>query len=543
MSSILKRNMEFLGSVQPDLKHALDAATPSQALSPLPIRTGEPGLAAGGKALQSRYDPWREATRIVASTVPAETATVLILGLGGGYTVKTVIKTRPGATVLVVERSPGTLKTIMTIIDFTVEIQSRRLLFCVDPEGLRSLLQEVHLPLVRSGAALIHLLQWTEMPENRNHFQSCLETAQHTLRRSLAQAITIRRFARPWLVHTLHNSRRLQDSGETHRAVQRLDSIVRGKTVLVVAAGPGLDQFLERPDLQALLSSLILIAVDTALPALVERGIVAQALVSLDPQPWSLMHIRRSLPRETVLCLDLGVTPLLALRGEGTGTVWFCGTHPLHQLLCAHGAPCLFLPDSPDSVTEAAVLLARAFGAEKVELVGTDGGYPGAKTYARGTAHYAVAARRASRLHPEEHFFSLQVYPGMDKPASPSKASRPFFTSAAMDERSARIQAATSTPSRPDLPPAHPRAGFQANRFWMHHREELSLVIERVASIADDPDPDTPRFMDTLGPHGIAHVPLLFRGKEDGTTPLARRTGTLLRKIQGFIFTENRRYS
>ncbi|TVR69406.1 MAG: DUF115 domain-containing protein [Spirochaetaceae bacterium] len=541
MKSVLEGNVAALAGVQRDLAHRIAREQPSDALTPVTTRDGQPGFAASGRALHSRYDPRREATRLIDSSVPEGTATVVILGVGGGFTTRAVIDSRPGTTVVALERSPGTLAAILARIDLSPQIRSGRIRFCVDPELLTPILQDVHLPLMRSGIRTINLPQWTELPENRDFFRTCRGMIQEVTRYLIEQAITIRRFARPWLVHSVHNSHSMGSEGEFFSRLHGIGKALSDKTVFVAAAGPGLDSFLDQPAERARLRTAPLFAVDTALPALLSRGITTEAVVSLDPQPWSVMHMRGRISAETVLFADLGVAPSLARRSEEAGTVWFAGTHPLHQLLYAHGAPCLLLPESPDSVTEAAVLLARGLGAARVELIGADGGYPGARTYAGGTAHYSLAARAASRLSPQAHFFARQVYPSMVQ--EERKGGSPFFTSPAMGERAGRIRQALSSSPRIHWPRHSSGERFDPVQFWRRHLMELDNVASRLRSSPAEALPDTTALRNVLGPHGVAHVPLLARMQREQSRRFIPGLEAVLREIQGFIFTENSRYS
>jgi hypothetical protein len=551
VNQVLTANLDALKIVRPSAATAIAEAIPTRLLRPIETRDGLRGLSmvAGGveKALHSRYDPKREAARIVATTVPNPVETVVIFGLEAGFTVRQVLERYQSSTVVVVERSWETIRVILEWIDLSRELTEGRLHLVTSAEDLVRILDEVHLPLLGGRTAAITVTPWVELPENRNHFRLCARALEKKIHDEDGDAATIRRFARRWLVHTVRNTRWMSDPHGSSSATKRLEAVVHDRTVTVFAAGPGLDRYLDQVAAGETVGTVF--AVDTALPALLNRGIVPTAVVTLDPQCWTTMHFRRDLPRGTVLLGDAGVPSQIVRDVPPEQLIWYVGRHPLHQLLYRSGAPLFMLPTPVESVTEAAVVLARGMGAASVEVRGADGGHPRGKTYARDTYHYSLATRKAARLSPAEHFFAHGTYPAATQHVGENG---PFFSNPEMRRRTRRIDdLIASRETRPLQQPRDDRS-FDPDRFWSDHLEQLHAISRRLAIRRSETNthgrpPHTKELMELLGAHGIAHLPVIARTGRENTPQLrpddpADRINTVLETIRGFISSENRRY-
>lgn len=558
MNTLFERNVRALAAHQPHAATRVQTVERSDRLRRITTRDGHAGLVvverpSGEKQLHSHYAPYRDAQRIIASSVADAPGTVIVLGVGGGFVTRELLSGENTLSIVAVERSWEVMRTILEWIDLHRELATGRLWFAVTPDELRSVLRGVHIPVLDDTIHVVPLTAWTERPENRPHFRSCAETVKNFLREERADTETIRRFGGRWLVHTVHNSRHMSDTNRYLKTFHRLRSTVRKRRVIVAAAGPSLIPFLVANRSSARRSAsktpVPIIAVDTAYPAFREYGIEPSAVVSLDPQSWGALHVRGGFSEQTILVADAGVGPQVACASVRGSLLWFVGTHPLHQLLFAAHAPVLMLPSAPESVTEAAVLLAGTLAASQIILVGADGGYPRAVTYAAGTYHYAFATRSASRLNPSSNFFSQHVYPHTQSAESSSgDRSHPFFSTAAMENRRCRIDAARNAGKTLSFPPELRRDTFRPARFWESHLNELQRIIERLAAFGAEKRIPADRLLKMLGPHGVAHLPAIahLQSRTPHSSTEENRTAQILElldEIRGFLLRENNRYS
>jgi hypothetical protein len=84
---------------------------------------------------------------------------------------------------------------------------------------------------------------------------------------------------------------------------------------------------------------------------------------------------------------------------------FFSGGHPLTQYISRHWRPLPLIDTSGGNVTYAAVSLADALGADRIELYGADFSYPEGDAYAKGTYIHPYYQRAQARLAPLEALF------------------------------------------------------------------------------------------------------------------------------------------
>lgn len=526
----------------PALATALAVARPADDIRRCLTRTGDVSMemSAGGgifRALHSRYAPWKESATHSAA-VPEECPLVVQFGLGGGFLPRQILADHPAATVVVVERDIPVLRTILEHIDFSEHLASRRLHLFSDAPSFSAWLQR-HLPLVAAREIpIFDLPPWTDEPRHRETFRRYRETAHQAIAGAAGERAIMERFGLRWLVHTAENTLRSMNTATPPHMPQ-----FTGGSAVVLGAGPDAERCSPAGETRY-------IAVDTVYPLMRHRGVQPLAVVSLDPQCWTTLHLRSVGASPPYLMIDPGAPPGAA-RDLPVENLWWLGTtHPLHQLLRAAGAPLVPMDHPIRSVGEAAVLVARAMGLNAV-LQGMEGSAPRGKTYARGTWHYNLARRRAGRATPEEHFFAAQVYPLLEGETDSSRDTHPagpVFTSAAMQTRRTVIEQLTSTPAPPGY--RNPREGhgvsaadrFDAPQFWEHHIQQLDTLLD----VLDTRQGGISVWREHLGPHGIAHIPawhaLNRRHRMRGNTSFLPPEGAI-REVRTFLFGVLRRYS
>ena len=457
----------------------------------------------GTLRLHSRYDPRREAERRLAE-LPAA-ATLVVYGLGAAWLPRLILEQRPRASVLVFEPEAAAVNEVLAsplAEDLRPALSTGRLRIVCEPRALGRAVEETHQPALATGLAA-YLLPGRFSPSAEPLLREAQQIVSAALGSAMADTATMQRSALSWFTHALETS--LNGRAAALRAgSRRLAELIstRAHTAVVVGAGPSLDA---RPDAEIHPPGAVTVAVDTAVPALQARGIVPELVVSLDSQGWSALHLRHRLPPSVLVVADLGASWAVTREAESVLTI--VGGHPLHRLLLGSGFPAALLHAPTGNVTMAALMVARRL-APVVSVLGADGGYPGAATYARGTYHHRWAAGRASRRNPVEQQFAARVYPLTGVPRDDGTG-RPLFTSAAMESTGRRLRAAAGEqpPDAPalDLPDeSHGADDFDACAFWTGHRQELVALRHRIPTAPCS----TPELLARLGPHGMAHLPL-----------------------------------
>jgi hypothetical protein len=391
---------------------------------PVPALTDPSGAA---RPLHSLIDPRREGERLIAAALRAPDALreaprrgegktprsaegyLVLLGLGGGYYAQAALERQDVHRLLAVDYGIHGIAELLASKEYAGIFQDPRfhLLVDPDPEILETFILETYQPALYGGIRAIPLRTRTELdPLN---FNRAGEAVKNAIDRLAGDYSVQAYFGTRWFSNIIRN---LFRAGEPERPLPPV------RRAAVCAAGPSLD--IQLPRLEENREARFVIAADTALPALLHRGIKPDAAVSIDCQHISYRHFMAGLPGDIPLFLDLASPPLLAsLTGNPR---FFSGGHPLARYVSRYWRSFPDIDASGANVTYAALSLAEYLGAEEIDLYGADFSYPLGKTYARGTYIYPYFEARQTRLNPQEAQASAFLYrtPLAKKTSGPS---------------------------------------------------------------------------------------------------------------------------
>lgn len=387
-------NLRALAGRDPVLAGRTAAATPDPALSFSLSRSGHavPSLHAAGRslALHSLVDPVKEGERLAATAQDA--GFVVALGLGAGWHLRPLLSRADLAGLVVLERDAEALAALLAGADLRDVLADPRVLIAAgeQPPRVRQLVLQAWSPLLCGGLRVLQLRPWCQAaPRWADDAAGAVRDAADDARADFA---TQARFGRRWFSNILGN---LPLAGGPQA------KLPRSRRALVAAAGPSLEAQL--PLIAESRRDVLLVSVDTALPALVAAGIRPDLVVSIDCQVHGAYHFYGPGARQELLVLDLASPPALARMVPRHA--FAAGGHPLCRLLARRWRSFPLVDVSGGNVTHAAVSLACLLGAVDITLAGADYSYPDGKPYARGTYLYDFFGCSAGRLAPAEASF------------------------------------------------------------------------------------------------------------------------------------------
>jgi hypothetical protein len=367
--------------------------------------SGLPTLRIDGLYVHSKHDPEKEALRLAAA-IPGGDSPLVLLGFGLGYLAAAASRKAEARPFIIVEKHPSLIRLALEEQDMTDFLSSRGLIFVIGgaAEGIAGPLEFFELP-----PAFIKTRPLVELDSAwYGEAESC---ASALLRRKEVNKATLKKFGRRWV----------RNLGKNREAIRDLPGIAafagagRGFPALLAAAGPSLDRI--GPFLPALKDRCVLIAVDTALRFLLERGVEPDFTVTVDPQYWNDRHLDRSGSRGGNLVAESAVYPR-SLR-QGFRRAFLCSSlFPLGR----------FIEDRVEtkgplgaggSVATSAWDFARVLGCGEIWIAGLDLGFPGLQTHFKGALFEEWAVSGGSRLYPAETRFARSLLDG-----------RPFFAPA-----------------------------------------------------------------------------------------------------------------
>lgn len=471
----LTRNLALLARRQPALAEALAACGPHPRLTAVSARDGSASLEADGPHIHSAYAPQRRAS----SDIDATAALVVCIGSGALHWALAALTTDPDRSVLVIEPSLPALHSALSVRSFESQ-HWERLVLITEAAQIAPQIARCYQPALAAGSQVLELNAWIGQSDRSAEFAAMRTDLVQALAGAEADAAAFARFGRAWLVNSVVHSLRLAQNANVWRGLH-----TRLAQTAAVVAGAG-------PSLESAKIAGALLSTDTALPFVQHTAGTPQACVSLDPQPWTALHLRDA------------AAPLIAELGSPaarhtTPSALFTTGHPLHSLLLAAGAPLPALPIAATSVTVAAIEIARMLGCTQVSTVGVDGYYPRGATYARGTYHHHLAARQATRVSPGEHRFAAAVY-AHAQPIPGGYA----LPGAAAARQAVEAALKTRRPVAGSEQFDNDAARFDPCAFWTAHLDQLDAAAQRLASIRQR---SIPQVLAAAGTHAIAQIP------------------------------------
>jgi hypothetical protein len=361
-------------------------------LQVLPTGSGLPSLLADGSWVHSSRDPRREAEK-VALTVGGS-GPIFIFGFGLGYLAEEVSRRFPERSLIVFESQVSVFNLAQQNRDLGPLLGRANAHFFIglDPDHIIPFLDEIlsEVPDTPVQRMYNRLLYEKDSP----WYRSAEEALNLWFTKSSINEATLKRFGKRWVKNLSANLSSIRD----FPGISGLQGLFQGFPALVVAAGPTLDDFL--PLLPDLSRRCVVIAVDTALRALLNLGVKPDFVVVVDPQFWNFKHLDRCPAPESFLITESAVYPSVfrhPFRRTFLGSSFFPLGRFVENRLEIKGEL-----GAGGSVATTAWDFARLIGANPILMGALDLSFPGLKTHFRGALFEERAHQQSTRFLPAE---------------------------------------------------------------------------------------------------------------------------------------------
>jgi hypothetical protein len=385
-------NLEVLYEQQPELESIF--RKPSEdppALEITETPSGYPTARLRGTYLHSRYDPVKEARRIVAGAADEAPSAAVVLGFGLGYLAEAFTERHPHKPLIVIEEKPARFLEALAARNLRTLLACPRITWCIGEEAEAVMMKVEQLPLRK-----LSVLRLAGVRDSL-YYRRIATLLSSVFDKREVNINTLKRFASLWVRNLLSNLGRFITSPGILVGEKRFSDI----PALVLAAGPSLDEVL--PDLEALRERCLIVAVDTSYRFCRYQGVEPDFLVTVDPQYWNSRHLDW-LPRAgTVLVSESSTHPRVfrSVGGREEDIYFVSSFFPLgtyiEQLIGKRG-----LIGAGGSVATTAWDLCRYLGCSSIYMAGLDLGFPGKRTHARGAFFEESMHGRSTRFYTAE---------------------------------------------------------------------------------------------------------------------------------------------
>lgn len=350
-----------------------------------------------GVLLHSGYSPIKEVQKLFSGDEFSDTETPWIFaGMGLGYAPVEFAKVNKDNLMIIIEPDPGFLFASMCVLDWSSVFSHEKCVIITNstPEQIIPLLES--LKAVEKAKIITQISQTNHQQTWFKNFFTLLERNRQ---KQNINTNTLERFASLWQKNSAKNLKYFSRC----QGISIYKDMLMGKIpAIVCAAGPTLQETLTH--IKQLKERAVIIAVDTALRALLQSGVQPDFILLIDPQYYAACHIQGLSSPQSVLITESSVYPSV-MRFNCRKTVLIESLFPLGRWFEQN-----LLQDKSfgkiiagGSVSTSAWEFAKYIGASQIYMAGLDLGYPQKKTHIKGSTFEEKSHSASTRLKTAEN--------------------------------------------------------------------------------------------------------------------------------------------
>jgi hypothetical protein len=285
---ILNKNLALLKPLHPKAYEIINGTQLSLEYEVSLSKTGYPTLshisAKGNKKyLLSKYDPVREASRLIESLSVDEATNFIVVGMGLGYQIMEVIKTAPEHSKIVVIENDRHIARLAFETNDLNQLLTHPGLTLIFPSQTKDVIAALEKEKVNFSLNGYQLIQQNALSEVNPKRTSDLLTGI----KEFFQASTIELKTQSAKSKTFYNNiYRNYSNLISSTGIIGLNNSLSNIPAIICSAGPSLDKNIQY--LKTKRDNFLLISVATALKPLIENGISPDFIVAIDPEETTL---------------------------------------------------------------------------------------------------------------------------------------------------------------------------------------------------------------------------------------------------------------
>jgi len=387
--SVFRRNMAALRRGHAGLAGQVESATPceltwAEAKSGVAVASVE---GPGGRAswLASKYDPEKEAAKLLGEIDRSKVACVTLIGMGLGYHVAQAVREAgPKDMVVVYEPDLGLMHAVLQKMDHTAWLSDRRVMIFageVDRAKVVQAIEPVQATVIQGAKVVVHPPSRQREAEAVGQFGEAFKEALSYCRTTLATS----------LVNAARTCENLMMNMPWYMAGSTVNELVdaaKGYPAVCVAAGPSLVKNVELLSDPEVRRKVVVISTQTTLRPLLDRGIRPDYVTALDYSPIS-SRFYEGLPDLDDITLVAEPKAHTAILRSFPGPIRVCHSEFNDQLLGKMARPIQPIKAGA-TVAHLSFYLAQMLGCDPIMMIGQDLGFSDGLYYAPGTAVHRV---------------------------------------------------------------------------------------------------------------------------------------------------------
>jgi len=399
---ILERNLNAIGVRSPKAAALIREASPNTEIEFSLAPTGDLVGVLDGRALCSKRRPADEASTWAEQFDPQECGFIGIQGFGIGHHLRALYETHKNfSVILCFEPDLSLLRAVLERVDHSEWINQSIFLLATDPDDAPTLTQ-----LITGAEAFLatgveigaHPASTKRLGELGSQFSATLLNVVKSTRTHL---VTI-------LAHsgyTLRNIVMNAGAYTTSSGILPLKDSCEGRAAILIAAGPSLQRNLELLEDPTIRERSVIIAVQTMLKPLLERGIKPHFVTALDHHEIS-KRFYEGLTEKDVEGVRLIVEPKAnaAIIEAFPGEIVCTCEKQLDELLGSKLSRDMGEIPPGATVAHLNYYLARYMGCTNIILIGQDLGFTDGQYYSSGAAIHTVWSGELSEHRTLEMF-------------------------------------------------------------------------------------------------------------------------------------------
>lgn len=399
-SAIFDRNILALGTRDKYLSSRCAYSENCDHFAIVESKSGKnvPALEINGRLtpLHSRFDPEKEGDRF--PTIYKTRGFLIFFGFGGAYHITPFLKDDSIEKILIIDKDLSFFSETLKEMDMRGLLLDKRVSFLIeeDLDCIKGFLLSSYLPVLTGDLQTVILRPLIQ--QYSDYFNEVSDLI-HEVLEQVGDDFTVQtRFGKKWFRNTVINL------AKAEKAAFKIGSV---RKAFITAAGPSLDENIDK--LIKMRNEVFLIATDTSLPALLQRRIQPDLVISIDCQDISYNHFMQGYPQNIPLLLDLASPSKLTRVTDNQ--LYFSSGHPFSIYVNRNFRQFPQIDTSGGNVTYAALSLAQALGAKIIYVMGADFSYPRGKSYALETYLYPWFRNLENRFSSlESSFFTFMMH-------------------------------------------------------------------------------------------------------------------------------------